>query len=1189
MKRYLLLLSLLFCSIPVFAQTDRGTITGTVTDPSRAVVPGAEVTARSTETGAISKTVTTGTGNYTIASLPPGLYEVAVQATGFEKFLGQGIQVQVSQTLRLDISLLLGSTADTVSVEATASLLKTESVEQSVNMTGERFDSLPLNFGGGGGNVGAIRSPLTFLPLAPGASGSSPTTDRINGQPAASYRIFVDGQDVTSSNDATSGAGQPGVEMIEEYSLQTSNFAAEYGQVGGGVVTFATRSGANQFHITAFEYKTNEIMDAAKPFVNQTPVSRKDDFGGILSGPVYFPKIYDGRNRTFFTFSDEYFTQNIINAGALNTVPTTAMRGGNFSAALTGRSLGTDPLGRPILENTIYDPATGRVVNGATERDPFPGNIIPVSRMDPVALKIQALMPQPTNGNLINNWLQAPLSQKTSYNAGGKVDQNFGPNNKLSFYMTKAGGHTMQNGLDGLPVPLTAVRDQRTYSYTERVNFDRTITPRLLLHLGAGFLEGVNPDTSPASVLGYNAQQNLGFVGSATAAADGSGGGMPRIAGLTSNFGGMLSMGPTNANHYWNDKVTAVASITHVRGNHTIKLGAEFRLESWTDRNTRQAQGVLNFSATETGLPALQGVNLNGGSVGLPYASFLLGQIDNASVNSPQDPQWRGKRWGLYLQDTWKITPKLTLDYGLRWDVQGEGHELHQRNSEFGPVTPNPSAGGLLGGLIYEGFGPGRCNCQFIQTYPYSIGPRLGIAYQVDKKTVFRGGWGVVYGVLPTYSYFTNSPILGVGWNQQVFANPGYGFPAATLQGGLQYNHSSLSVVTLDPGAVPSPGQLNSPNYYMDPNADRASRENTWSVGLQRELARDLVVEASYVGNRTIWESAGSLVSLNAIPQQTLAAHGLTLTSPASQAILTSLIGSATAINAGFKVPYAGFPLTSTVAQSLRPFPQFSSGLSPMWAPLGDSWYDSLQVKGTKRYSHGLTASLAYTWQKELATGQGVNDVFNRVNQKSIESTSQPQILVISFNYSLPYTVIPRFSTNRVGKAFMRDWTLGGILRYSSGLPIAVPSSTTNLSSLVFQSTRMNRVPGQPLFLQDLNCHCIDPNQQLVLNPAAWVNPPAGQFGTSSPYYSDYRYERFPSEQLSMQRNFRIKEKASLQLRLKYFNVFNRTVLPNPGASNPLASTTRNAQGVLTGGFGWINANSVSGQRNGQVIARFTF
>ena len=1187
MKRLPIVLSFLFWVTAAFAQTDRGTITGTVTDPTAAVVPGADVTARNIETGALSKTATTGTGNYTLASLPPGIYDVSVQASGFEKFVGQNVQVQVSQTLRLDIALQIGSAAETVSVEATATLLKTESVEQSVNMTGERFDSLPLNFGGGGGNVGAIRSPLTFLPLAPGVSGTT-QAGRINGQPASSYRIFVDGQDVTSSNDATSGAGQPGVEMIEEYSLQTSNFAAEYGQVGGGVVTFATKSGANQFHISAFEYKTNEIMDAAKPFVNQTPVSRKDDFGGILSGPVYIPKIYNGRNRTFFTFQDEYFTQNIVNAGALNTVPTAAMRAGNFSASLTNRNLGTDPLGRPILENTIYDPNTGRMVNGVTVRDPFSNNTIPISRMDPVALKIQALIPQPTNGNLINNWLQAPLSIKTSYNAGGKIDQNFGPNSKLAFYFAKAGGHTMQNGLDGLPVPLTAVRDQRTYSYTERLNFDRTISPRLLLHLGTGFLEGVNPDTSPASVLGYNAQQNFGFVGSATAGADGSGGGMPRISGLTSNFGGMLSMGPTNANHYWSDKVTAVASITYVRQNHTIKAGGEFRLESWTDRNTRQAQGVLNFSATETGLPSTQGQNLNGGAVGLPYASFLLGLIDNASVNSPQDPQWRGKRWGLYLQDTWKITPKLTLDYGLRWDFQAEGHELHQRNSEFGPVTPNPSAGGLPGGLIYEGYGPGRCNCQFIATYPYEIGPRLGIAYQLDKKTVFRGGWGVVYGVLPTYSYFTNSPILGVGWNQVVFSNPGYGFPATTLQTGLQYDHSQLGVVTLDPGAVPSPGQLNSPNYYMDPNADRASRENTWSVGLQREVVKDLLVEAAYVGNRTIWVSQSNLVSLNAISPQILAAHGLSLNDSKNLTLLTSLIGSTAAANAGFKVPYAGFPLTATVAQSLRPYPQFSSGLSPMWAPLGDSWYDSLQVKVTKRYSYGLTGTVAYTWQKELATGQGVNDVFNRPNQKSIESTSEPQILVISFNYTLPYQ-ITGLSSRRLARALLRDWTLGGIFRYASGLPIPVPASSTNLNSLVFQSTRMNRVPGQPLFLEDLNCHCIDPNKQLVLNPGAWVNPPAGQFGSSAAYYSDYRYERFPSEQLSMARTFRIKDRASLQLRLEYFNVLNRSVLPNPVATNPLAATTYTNQGLLAGGFGWINANSAAGQRNGQVIVRFTF
>ncbi len=898
--RYLFVFGLLFCSCALYAQTDRGTITGTVTDPSRSVVPGAEVIATNTETGSVSKTATTSTGNYTLTSLPAGLYDVSVQAQGFEKFVSHGFQVQVAQTLRLDVALTLGSTTETVSVEANASLLKTESVEQSVNMTGDRLDALPLNFGGGGGNIGAIRSPLTFITLAPGVSGTTAAA-RINGEQASTYRIFVDGQDVTNSNDATGTSGQPSADMIVEYSLQTSNFAAEYGQVAGGMVTFATKSGTNQFHGTGFEYKANEAFDASKPFINQKPYSRKDDFGGLISGPIRIPKVYDGRNRTFFIYQDEVFQQNIVNAGALNTVPTAAERAGNFSGSLTNRQLATDPLGRPIPENTIYDPGTGRVVNGVTIRDPFANNTIPLSRMDPVALKIQALMPQPTNGSLINNWLQAPLSRKTSYNTGGKVDQNFGSNHKLSFYFAKAGGHTMQNGLDGLPIPLTAVRDQRTYSYTIRLNYDYTITPRLLLHVGGGFLRYLNPDSSAPAVLNYDAAGQLGFMGSATGP---SAGGFPRITGLSGNFGGMISMGPTNANHYYSDKLTAPLSVSYVRESHTIKAGAEFRLESWTDRNTRGAQGVLNFSTAETGLPATQGQNLNGGSVGLGYASFLLGLIDSATVNSPQDPQWRGKHWGVYLQDTWKVTRKLTLDYGIRWDLQGEGHEIHQRDSEFGPVTPNPAAGGLPGGLIYEGYGAGRCNCQFIKTYPYSIGPRLGIAYQIDAKTVFRGGWGVVYGTLPTYSYFTNSSILGVGYDQATFSSAAYGFPAATLQGGLQYNRAALNVATLNPGLVPSAGQLNSPNYYIDPNADRAPRENTWRIGLQREVIKDLLVEAAYVGNRSVWESQGNLVSLNAIPQATLAAHGLSLSNPASLAILTSLIGSATAAAAGFTVPY---------------------------------------------------------------------------------------------------------------------------------------------------------------------------------------------------------------------------------------------------------------------------------------------
>ncbi|MEO8593904.1 MAG: TonB-dependent receptor [Candidatus Solibacter sp.] len=779
----------------------------------------------------------------------------------------------------------------------------------------------------------------------------------------------------------------------------------------------------------------------------------------------------------------------------------------------------------------------------------------------------------------MNNWRQAPKYNKISATPAIKIDHSITPGNKISFYLNKNWNHTVANGQDGLPSPLTAYRDQRTYTYTTRLNFDSTITPRLLLHLGAGFVRFLNPDSSPDSVLNYDAAGLLGFKGSATGA------GFPRIGGLTSTQGGMLGMGPTNANYYWYGKLTIPLGVTYIRNNHTYKIGGEFRLESYTDRNTRGASGVLNFNAAESGLPSTQGQNLGGGGVGFPYASFLLGAVNNATVNASQDPQWRNTRYGLFVQDTWKVTRKLTLDLGLRWDLMDQGHEIWNRNSMFGPSVKNPSAGGLLGGMQYEGNGAGRCNCKFIPRYPYAIGPRVGAAYQIDDKTVIRGGWGVVYANLSTYQYFTNSAILGVGIDQLSFTSPAFGDPALFLRNGLVYNPQDLYKVTLDPGGRPTPGQVNSPNYYLDPNAGRPGRIHQWNINLQRQVMRSLVVEAAYVGNRGAWlTAANGLVSLNAISDQRLAAFGLSRTNTADQQLLTSRIDSPLAAQRGFKLPYANYPGGQTVAQSLRPYPQFSSGLTPMWAPLGNNWYDSLQMKATKQYSHGLDFTASFTWAKEQATGQGVNDVFNRPNQKSMVGSSQPFIFVVGFNYETP-----KVTSNKVVRYAAGGWTIGGVMRYSSGTLIGVPGSTASLNSLVFQSTRMNRVAGEPLFVKDLNCHCIDPNKDFVLNPKAWADVPQGQWGVSAPYYNDYRQARVPSEQLSLGRLFRVKEKYRIQLRAELFNVFNRIVMPAPTSGNPLQTQTRNAQGVPTAGFGRIDATNATGQRNGQIIARIEF
>jgi hypothetical protein len=363
-----------------------------------------------------------------------------------------------------------------------------------------------------------------------------------------------------------------------------------------------------------------------------------------------------------------------------------------------------------------------------------------------------------------------------------------------------------------------------------------------------------------------------------------------------------------------------------------------------------------------------------------------------------------------------------------------------------------------------------------------------------------------------------------------------------------------------------------SPFTHIDRNSGRPPRIFQWSIGLQREITHDLVVEAAYVGNRGAWWLSPVLDNNNALTPQILSTNGLDINSAADRAILRAPINSAGAGRFQNKIPYAGFPGTASVAQALRPYPQFNSGLAPLWAPEGRTWYDSLQAKVTQRVNHGLEAQFAFTWAKELQSGTEagtVNDVFNRATTKTISGFSRPLVSVLSINYR-----VPRPAGNRYVSQVLRDWALGTTLNYSSGVPILAPSSTNNLTTLLFRGTFYNRVPDQPLFLKDLNCHCIDPTKDLVLNPAAWTNPSDGQWSVSAPYYSDYRYERRPSESMSVGRVFQIGPEgkgAKLTVRMNFTNIFNRTQLSNPAATTPSAATIKSSAGLLTGGFGFVN------------------
>ena len=353
--------------------------------------------------------------------------------------------------------------------------------------------------------------------------------------------------------------------------------------------------------------------------------------------------------------------------------------------------------------------------------------------------------------------------------------------------------------------------------------------------------------------------------------------------------------------------------------------------------------------------------------------------------------------------------------------------------------------------------------------------------------------------------------------------------------------------------------------------------------------------DLNYVGARGIWWQAVTQVNYNAITPAALAARGININNAADQALLISPVNSTAAVARGFKVPFTGFPANATVAQSLRPYPQFNAGLTPLWAPLGDTWYESFQMKVTKRLSHGLDVVYNFTRQKTLTIGAEsdspagnsgqVNDVFNRQVNRNLSSYDQPMISSISLNYSTP-----KWGKNKLVSYAVSDWEVHAFANYASGLPILAPVATNNLNSMLFQNTFFSRVPGVPLFTQDLNCHCFDPNKTFVLNPAAWTNPPAGQFGTAAAYYSDYRFQRRPTENFGIGRNFRIREHVSLNVRTEFTNIFNRTEMNNPTSTNALATQLKNATGQTTAGFGFINVTSVAASpRQGTIVARIRF
>jgi hypothetical protein len=1307
-----------------FAQTDRGTITGTVLDPTGAVIAGAAIEAKNAATSETYNVATTGTGNYTLANLPAGAYDLSVNASGFKKYVRPGVTVQVAESTRIDATLQIGAASDTVTVNAEAPLLKTESGELSHQIDYKAANDLPLFTMNGSGSegLGNIRDPLSVLTLLPGADFSSDNEIRINGLPSGTQAIRVEGQDATNGFMVYGNqAVQQSVDAIQEVSVQTSNFAAEYGQVGGGYINYTMKSGTNQFHGSAYDYLQNEALNAGTPFtINPSGTGlvrnplRRNDYGFTFGGPIKIPKLYNGKDKTFFFFSFEQFRQSNVTNNLISTAPMPQWTGGgdaNFGPTLANgqpnpgnimQPFGPfnvpvgplSPAGTQDFYGQLFDPSTARYVNGSAQgngagivENPFPNNIIPFSRLDPSVLKYQAFFIKPnlggSNPGLNNNNLAPPFSNYRHTTIPSiKIDQNISSKMKVSGYYSATRTFSPNaNGYTNLEEPATP---QVQNSQTIRANFDYTLTPTLLLHVGVGLLYFDQPQYPPS----VNAGQLLGWSASQQYPANNF---MPNIGGLGSFFSGGLAVGglfggPGVGFAADQDekeiKPTANANMTYVKGNHTFKWGAEMAVEGFPTQSSSRANALYGVAAQETQNPweytsTAPGLGANAFlTSGFGYASWLLGSMDFLNASAITDTRLGRHELGFYAQDNWKVSRKLTLEIGLRYDYATLLQEEHGRMQSASFLAPNPSlvpadsTTPLNGIVVYQK--------QYNKNYPFAFGPRLGAAYQIDSKTVFRAGAGIAYATAGTNAglsgtdadfYATSAPEgtgQGIG-GACVGANPscirfqdgnpfapGNRFGNGPLTAPLNGASAPGAALAAFPSQTSSSGcgiapafsepcrPVDSPFITIDKGTGRPPRIFNWSIGLQREIIPNLLIEASYVGNRGAWFTAPDLSAEaeNGLTPAGLLANrqygnttGLNVNNPAQLALLTEPISSPLVIAAypALANPsnvYPGFPSYEPLNQALRPHPQWI-GVPPfLGPPLGDTWYDSLQVKLTKRFSHGLTVQGAYTFQKEEVLGTNsasayftagqvvVNDVNNRMQNKQLSSLDEPQVLVVNFNYVTPKN---KFGGDGfAGKTLQwltRDFTFGGVLRYQSGVILETPGANTNFlyqlgvgsqdNPAVFGAPEglENYVPGQSFFAPGFNPNShFDPTKTIVLNPNAWTQPGPAQFGVSAPYYINNRWQRQPAESLSVGRIFRIKEKYQLQIRAEFQNVFNRVFYSQPatggGTGTANTPTTNNpfpvlgsTGGALDGGFGFVNSFNGAGTqpRSGQIVGRFTF
>jgi len=1135
-----------------FGQTDRGDITGTVTDKTGAVVPGAEVTVINLATNVRNASTSTGTGTYRVASLPPGNYSLTCAKEGFKQAVVDSVRVAVGSTVNVDIVLEVGAATQSVTVGAQVEELQTRA-EINTDVSPKEFQTWPIFLDG------QQRQPSSFVfNSLPGTTGGT-FQGAINGGQTFAFETQVEGIAI-ERNYLAGGATDltPSAESVGEFSLVTGNIGANYAAAGSAVLNFSVKSGGNALHGTIFEFNGNSHFESAGAEANAFGLGKgrynQNNFGGAISGPIR-------KNKTFFFATYEGTRESVFNPGNYTSLPETAWRQGDFSDML-GAQEGTDALGRPVYSGEVFDPTTTRTVNGQLVRDPFTyqgrANVIDPARMSSVSKNIVPLIPQPEFSGVFNNYVLLNGGHYAFDQGSVKVDHVFNEKHRMSGYYLE-GRHPNDIAYAGgffkdLTNPLTREHTEKDAERLVRVSEDWTINPTTLNHIGYGWNSIAVPQFSIS--LGGKWPTKIGLQGVAPDC-------FPYINFSGTNgiplqpFGDCSGGGPQSGSWVVKD------DFTKIHGRHTFQAGFEFHHYFYGTAPLSNQSGTFNFNQVETQLPGF-------GDTGNQFASFLLGAVHTANRNvSQKNAEFLNNFPSPYFQDEIKLTKKLTITTGVRWEIPRPRYEAHNYTAGFDPNTPNPGADGFPGALVFVA---DRHRHSFQNSYYKEFAPNFGIAYMVNPKTVVRTSYSVTY----------NPPIAN-----------GYGYAESYgLQSFLDIERGAAPngfapVLYWDNGLPPPPNiqlpskdptlQNGSSISYTLPDSIRQGYIQHWNFGIQRELWGQTALEVNYVGVKGTRLQTGSPAGNCYLPC-------LFDMTPSQYLSLGDTLLADINDHPEIPRPYPSFQ--GQVNQALRPYPQYS-GIGLTGYNVGMSNYNSLQIQVRKRPTKsGLGFIIAYTFSKmisDVGDGAGYNynyqDFNNRKLERSVTTYSYPNDLKLTWIWELPFGKGRRFlNQGGLSDKIVGGWTFTAIQHYRSGDPLQFVDYDFDPGVIFTDVIRPDRVTGAAVYQKSSGYDLA--NGTTWINRTAFTSVPASPGGVplrlgNTPRVLDVYGPYQASEIAGLLKVFPIRENVTFEFRADADNIFNRTT-----RNDPITDLSSPQFGMIL---------NTSGQRRFQFSGRIRF